>query len=212
MARAHYWQYLLNEEGQPVPYAQINVYDTGSLTPATIYETDVSISPIPSGMMYTEITGFFNFWADPNDYPTGMYFDITWSKAGSITAGGVDNVYLPMAYSQVDEGDTDTTKDKLVSNNQARLWNAKPNIYTTTGVSISGFAVVSAGQPATGYDYYYHAVHGFDQSYPLVTVHISGGLQINSISEYYTDSTLRIWLKTEDVSAADRAFNFTLVG
>jgi len=37
-------------------------------------------------------------------------------------------------------------------------------------------------------------------------------LQINSISEYYTDSTLRIWLKTEDVSAADRTFNFTLVG
>jgi len=209
--RSHYWQYLLNEEGQPVPYATITIYNAGTSATAIIYETMNSATVIPSATMYTRSDGFFDFWVDPNDYPTGMYFNITWSKIGSITAGHVENVYLPIKYEQVNDGDSDTTKNKLVSNALATSWTAKATVYTETGVLSSSFSHLPGSEPETGYESYYEVTHGATQGYPLVTVHVSGGLQLKTISEYLTVSKLRVWTETDNISGYG-PFNFTVIG
>lgn len=211
MSRSKYWQYLLNEEGQPVPYATILVKNAGSSTASTVYETESVGSSIPSGSILTDANGYFSFWGDPNDYPDGMNFDIAWSKPGSITAGGVNSVYLPMTYRQVDETDNDTTKDKLVSNDMARLWEARPQIYRTLNISGAELISPSAGLIDGNYNRYHNIDHPLSTEYPLVTVYLSGGRAIDNIPEYIDDNTVRVWIKSSLVSGS-ALYNFILVG
>jgi hypothetical protein len=212
MSRAKYWQYLLNQEGQPIDHATVVIYDAGTYDAAVIYETETTLTVIPSATMATTDAGYFEFWVDPNDYPTGMKFDIAWSKPGSITAGGVDGVYIPMIYSQVNEADTDTTKDKLVSNNLAQTWSAKASVNTAVGVSASNFVEVTAGQIEAGFDFYYNFDHTLTQGYPIVSAYISGGRMLRCWPEYISNSSIRIWLDSMDVSGSSETFNFTVIG
>jgi len=208
MARSHYWQYLLNQEGQPIPYATIQLYEASTTTPVSAYATEVATSIISAGVLTTNTAGYFDFWAEPSLYPDGMKFDLLWSKPGTITSGGVYDVYVAIVNDQVDEADTDTTKNKLVSNNLARIWEAKPKILAT---SASTFVSVTAGAIETGYDYYYDVDHAFTQGYPVVHVYVNEGKALSNIPEYIDSDTIRVWMKTVDVSGGG-IHRFTLVG
>lgn len=126
MARSHYWQYLINEEGQPIQSANIRIYKAGSTTPAYVYTQEVggtATNSIPQ--VSTNSNGFFEFWiADASDtlgYAPSQKFKIQWQKTG-ITTGVIDNVNIFQVYDGVDTADTDATLNKLVSNLLAKRW------------------------------------------------------------------------------------------
>lgn len=126
MARSHYWQYLINEEGQPIESANIRIYKAGGTTPAYVYTQEVggtATNSIPQ--VTTNSNGFFEFWiADASDtlgYAPSQKFKIQWQKTG-ITTGTIDNVNIFQIYDGVDVTDTDSTLNKLVSNVLAKRW------------------------------------------------------------------------------------------
>jgi len=211
MARSKYWQYLINEEGQPVPYATIQLFNASTTTPASAYAKEESESIISGGILTTDSAGYFDFWVDGNVYTEGMKFDLLWSKPGSIVSGGLYDVYVPINYEQVDEADTDTYKNKLVSNSLAKGWENKPKIYTETSVSAGYFQSVSAGAIKPGFDYYYDLNHDLLQDYPVTAVYVLNGKAIDHIPEYISGDILRIWMQTADVSGTGE-FNFTIIG
>jgi hypothetical protein len=109
MARVHYWHYLLNEEGQPVPDAVIGVLEAGTQTYLWIYDNELSgtafcnyektgTTPSTDGnpQIRTNSDGYFEFWvADSSDISrgySGIKLKITWSKPGIIDDGGIDNI------------------------------------------------------------------------------------------------------------------------
>ena len=93
MARVHVWQYLLNEEGQPIPGADIQVYLASTTTSAAIYYDERGGDPDYGGHMTTLSNGFFEFWvADDSEdggYALDQKFKVTWNKAG-ISSGFID--------------------------------------------------------------------------------------------------------------------------
>jgi len=102
MARSHYWQYLINEEGQPVEAAVINVYevtDEGDVD-IEIYTAESGGSIIVPGTLETDSNGFFDFCVpnelDPVDtvtYSADTLFKIAWEKA-NVISGSVDDVKI----------------------------------------------------------------------------------------------------------------------
>ncbi len=126
MALIKYFAHLLNEEGQPIPGADISVYLAGSTTDARIY-TDHNGSNLvdTSPQLVTNEDGYFEFWIgnpnDPNGYATTQKFKIAWDKEG-IAKGYNDYVDIMATFVAVDLNDNDTTRDRTVSNYLAGLW------------------------------------------------------------------------------------------
>jgi len=220
MSRTKYWQYLLNEEGQPVDGATIQVYNASTTTPASAYDTESGGTVISGGVLTTDSSGYFQFWCDPDLYPLGMKFNILWSKPGEITSGGVYNIYVPISYEQVNEADTgDTLKNKLVSNALATGWENKPKVFVESGVSASEFIgpIGESGYIETGYDCYHDVTYGstgLTQSYPLVQVYRNEGRAIYCIPEYINSPvyTVRVWMETSEVYESAYTYNFVLIG
>lgn len=62
MARYHYWQFLVNQEGQPINAADINVYLAGTTTPANVYTSETGTAytnTLPQAS--TNELGYFEF-------------------------------------------------------------------------------------------------------------------------------------------------------
>ena len=115
MARVHFWNFLLNSEGQPIENAEVWVYLAGTLTPADLYQSETgyySITPLSntfqsyedadetqSGVeiIKTDDTGYFEFWVGDNNevngYEATQKFKIKWYKAG-VAEGEIDYVNL----------------------------------------------------------------------------------------------------------------------
>ena len=121
MARAHYWQYLLNTEGQPIPNADIIVYNAGTDVKAYVFDSETGgiaddhTGTIINGIIpssphslpphtKTDANGFFEFWigdhTEINGYQAGLKFKIAWSKTGSISPGEIDNVDISIDTNQ----------------------------------------------------------------------------------------------------------------
>jgi hypothetical protein len=104
MARSHYWQFLLNNEGNPIKNADIYIYESGSETSAYIYGSEnggVASNTTPH--LRSNSLGYFEFWiADKNEnngYLPATKFKIAWSKPG-IASGYIDfiDIFSPEAY------------------------------------------------------------------------------------------------------------------
>lgn len=127
MSRVHFHSYVQNDEGQPVEGVEISIYLAGTTSPATVYDNESggsSTSVTPQATTNSE--GFFEFWVpaiDEGGYALDQKFKIVWEKVG-ITEGYIDyyEVFPAAAPGQVDETDTDTTKNKVVSNFLAKKW------------------------------------------------------------------------------------------
>lgn len=79
--RVHYFRYALNEQGQPIADATVNVYEAGTITPANIYEAESGGSAV--SFVMTDEDGSFEFWVDSADYDAfTQEFKIVVSKSG----------------------------------------------------------------------------------------------------------------------------------
>ena len=139
MARYHYWQYVIDEEGTPLDGVEIRFYlsdGTGIGTiEASIFRnpTTGAITTISQADLKTDANGFFEFWVGDayeveGGYAYNQKFRLQWYKAVLIQ-GYIDpvDVYPPLP--PVDEtvtgqvvGEADK-KNKLISNALAYKWN-----------------------------------------------------------------------------------------
>lgn len=120
--RYHFWQFLLNQEGQPINGASVSVFLAGTITPANIFTNEtltnvISVAP----QLVTTSNGFFEFWvADEEDsefgYSRGTKFKLVWERDG-VASGTVDYIDVFPLVEGVNEFDNSSTyKNKLISN------------------------------------------------------------------------------------------------
>ena len=132
MSRFHYWQFLLNKEGQPIPDANISVYLAGTEISANVYfdEFGSNYSNTPPQII-TNNMGYFEFWigdaSEEFGYSKGQKFKIEWEKPG-VALGQIDWIDIFPHVIEVDETDKfSNTKDKLISNKLAYRWEQHRN-------------------------------------------------------------------------------------
>jgi len=202
--RAHFWQYITNEEGQPIEGAYISIYLTGTTTPAAVYTSESGGSAVTeSPQIESDENGFFQFWiADYTDtygYDAGQKYTIAWEKEGVITAGSIDNVEIAVPTQEVDETSTNTLKNKLVSNNQAKVWTAKANMATITVYP----AGTGGGVPewaTESYGIYYDFIHNLGNGYPIVVVYnmdVTPATSVTSFLRYSSTTLTRVVVSEE---------------
>jgi hypothetical protein len=136
MARYHYWQYIVDEEGSPLDSVDISFYLSDQPTVfANIFlnPTTGAITTTEQAGLKTDANGFFEFWVgDPweveGGYEHSQKFRLEWYKAG-IIAGAIDPVDIFPPLPSVDEtasgqaiGEREK-KNKLISNALAYKWN-----------------------------------------------------------------------------------------
>jgi len=191
MSRAHYWSYLLNEEGQPVDAANITIYLATTSTAAYVFSVESGgIASNTAPQTTTNDEGFFEFWIgasnEINGYDAGQKFKITWSSPGTISDGEIDNMEILTVPGEVDETDTDTLKNKFVSNLLAKGWSAKTDTLTS--------AIASASWQVSGGDNYYELTHNLNNSYPLVMLYNDADNKTDTIEvETLTINSVRLW-------------------
>ena len=127
MARKHYWQFLVTDEGNPIENAQISIYVAGTEDPVYVYNDEVggtvtNLAP----QTVTSRKGFFEFWIadqnEPNGYTLDTKFKIAWSATG-VSTGYIDYVdVFSTAWEEVDVTDSNQTRNKAVSNFLAKGW------------------------------------------------------------------------------------------
>jgi len=137
MARYHYWQYIVDEEGSPLDSVEIRFYLSDQPTvEASIFlnPTTGAITTSSQADLKTDANGFFEFWVgDPweveGGYAHTQKFRLEWYKAG-IIAGYIDPVDVFPPLPSVDETATGQglgereKKNKLISNALAYKWNS----------------------------------------------------------------------------------------
>lgn len=139
MARLHYWQYIVDEEGTPLDSVEIRFYLSDGTGIGTV-EANIFLNPTTGAItttseanVITDANGFFEFWVgDAYEVEGGYAFDqkfrLTWYKAG-LVEGYIDPVDIYPPLPPVDETITGQTvgeadkKNKLISNALAYKWN-----------------------------------------------------------------------------------------
>lgn len=124
--RFHIWMFLNDEDGKPVPGADVSVFLAGTDIPATIYTSEFSSDTINTAPhLKTNSMGYFEFWIgdtyETEGYPSNQKFKLYFEKIG-IIEGYIDYVDVFPGYIEVDEFDIDPLKNKTVSNRLAFLW------------------------------------------------------------------------------------------
>ena len=129
MGRKHIWYFLKDEEGEPIENGAINLYLTGTLTEATVYNSATASGAIDQSTIITDSEGFFEFYLGDQfeDLPLIGYqptqnFDLAWLT--SSVSGSVVNIQIFDLIFPIDETDTDAEKNKMVSNQLAYDWDA----------------------------------------------------------------------------------------
>lgn len=133
MARLHYWQYIVDEEGRPLEDVNIRWYLNDNPT----QEADIFTHPTlgattttSTADIQTDGNGFFQMWIgdefeDLGGYAATQKFRLTWERAG-ILIGSIPNIDVFPPLFQVDETDSTSSttedKNKTISNTLAYKW------------------------------------------------------------------------------------------
>lgn len=140
MSRAHYWQYVLNTEGQPVSGAAISLHTSSPATSAnkvTLYTTLAGGTTVTS--ITTDSVGFFQFWvADLSE---------------SLTNGQNTNKSFVLKVSRGTSDEQEIT--------DIRLYFAPPRMYKQL--------LTTAWTPSAG-GYIYTISHYLNTDYPVVQI------------------------------------------
>lgn len=151
MARKHYWQFLVTDEGNPIENASISIYEAGSENPVWIFTDELGGSGTASTpQVTTSKKGFFEFWiatdVETNGYPISTKFRVAWSAPG-VSGGYIDYIdVFSTAVEPVLIGDTNPDLNKAVSNALATGWeNHKNWDVTVDGHPIHGIYGVDVG-------------------------------------------------------------------
>jgi hypothetical protein len=127
MARRHFWQYLLDENGNPVTEAEVRIYLAGTNQEADIYVSPEFGSATTSSNfdLKTDLIGFFEVWFGDvfelaGGYNNDQLFDIKWTKDSFSQT--IENVMVYAPLGEVDVNSTNTDKNKAISNAQGYRW------------------------------------------------------------------------------------------
>ena len=138
--KAHFWQYLIDTKGKPIKNANIYVYLAKTEIPAWYYDGEAGNRSYQSfntkdksgtvKVIKTNSNGYFEFWigdaTEVNGYSASQKFRIVWHKAG-VSKGELDNVEIATGPVEVDETNTNTIKNRTVSNYLAKKWTDHAN-------------------------------------------------------------------------------------
>lgn len=83
MAKYAFQDHYTDGMGRVVPSGTVNVYEAGTTTAATIYDSDGDA--ISGAQITTDDDGYFIFYVDDADYSAGQKFDIKLSKTNFRT-------------------------------------------------------------------------------------------------------------------------------
>jgi len=255
MARIHFWQYIVNDTGDPLENVNVRVWKADSPTEeAYIFTHPITGNPTTTSTagLSTDGNGFVECWfgdelESSGGYSSSQRFKLTWYRAG-MSDGYIDNINIypntfrvvetdnvssdkdvknklisnQLAYNweshrntsvvsttihgmePVDENDTNTDYNKLVSNvKMNHIW----SVLTSAGaasISISGSAVREfdvTSWTSSGDLYYADLDHFLNRNYPIVSAYkTSNGKQIqpNEI-ESISNSRIRIWMPEDTI-------------
>jgi len=81
--RYMFFGFHVDNEGRPIPNANVSIYLAGTDTPAKVYESQTSPTPLETPpQITTDEKGFFIFWVDTQDYDPTQKFKIVIEKEG----------------------------------------------------------------------------------------------------------------------------------
>ena len=142
MARIHYWQYIVDDQGRPLQDVNVRLYLSDNPTlEADIFTHHALGAPTTTSLalLQTDGNGFFELWIGDEFENIGGYvstqkFKLTWQRAG-IQIGSISNIDVFPPVFKVDETDntssTKTDKNKTVSNELAYKWDQHvDSVYT----------------------------------------------------------------------------------
>lgn len=133
MARVHYWQFIVDEEGRPLESVDIRFLLSDEPTQEAEIFTHNSLggpTTTSSANIQTDGNGFFEFWIGDEFELLGGYvatqkFLLTWQRAG-ILFGQIDDIDVFPPVFTVNENDNSSPvkdqKNKMVSNALAYKW------------------------------------------------------------------------------------------
>ena len=139
MARVHYWQYIVDEEGRPLENVDIRFLLSDEPTEEAEIFTHNSLGGptiTSSANITTDGNGFFEFWVGDEFELLGGYvatqkFLLTWQRAG-ILFGQIDDIDVFPPIFTVDETDNTSPvkdqKNKMVSNALAYKWDTHADL------------------------------------------------------------------------------------
>ena len=205
MARSHYWQYILNSEGQPVEDVSITLYLANTTTPARVYSSETGGTPTSAApQTTTDANGFFELWVSNNSddptygYDTTQKFKLKWEKAGIVAASTVNNldIFPPvLTFEEVEVSGasaSNTKKNKLVSNLLASGWENHKNIIHSSSTPAHGLDDVDETDTNLKYNKLinnYLAKGWTDHKNSLYTTAGSGVHGFQNIDETSSDTT-----------------------
>ena len=138
MARVHYWQYILDEEGRPLENVDIRFYlnDSPTVEAEIFTHPTLGVSTTSSeAEIKTDGNGFFEFWLGDefesiSGYTSDQKFRLTWNRAG-IYSGYINDIDVFPPIFTVDEADNVSVskddKNKVISNALAYKWDNHVN-------------------------------------------------------------------------------------
>ena len=138
MALKHFWYSLRDEEGIPILGESVYIYKNGTTNELDIFNsagTQLS-QPLTTNTSYP--SGAFDFYVKDiysSGYDASQKMTISWST------GSVDNLDIFTNLYIVDETDTNTNPNKLVSNQMTYNWE------THRSLAVSGATVVHSLYP-----------------------------------------------------------------
>ena len=142
MARIHYWQYIVDDQGRPLQDVNVRLYLSDNPTQeADIFTHHALGAPTITSTtnLKTDDNGFFELWIGDEFENIGGYvstqkFKLVWQRAG-IQIGSISNIDVFPPVFKVDETDnissTVTDKNKTISNELAYGWDT----HVDTGIA-----------------------------------------------------------------------------
>lgn len=205
-SRSHIWKFLVTDEGIPLEGATVTVTLAGTATPMVIYDVASGGSPVANSEITTKSNGYFEFWVDgiADGYGVDQKAKISWVSAG-VSEGYIDyvDVIFGSSFDVVDVGDTDSTRNKLVSNLLANGWEQHKDFDITGGGSVHGIEGVDetdtntdqtklvSNNLAKGWEDHKNslvtagAVHGISSATPYSTWLLAGDTKTKLVSDEF---------------------------
>lgn len=184
MARSHFWQYVLNSEGQPVSGAIIQLYaEPMSVDPQPVYLYTSPDAIQKSQYVQTDNNGFFEFWIlDKNESLTDGF---NTNKTFTMVIGG------------------GTFEERIITN--MKFLFEPPKIF-----SDSLFTTFTESPSGT---YEIEITHNLNTNYPMVQVYdMNTKLVIPAIIESIDANTLSIIVELDDSELEEIPVSVIVIG
>lgn len=201
MARIHYWQYIVDEQGRPLENVNVRWYLNDNPTEEAEIFTHPSLgSPTTTSdaNIKTNGEGFVEFWVgdefeDSGGYTATQQFKLTWERAG-IFLGQINNIDIFPPVLKVDETDnfssTKDNKNKVISNALAYKWDTHTDNQVPT-VTVHGMEGVDTSDDVD--DTYNKLVSNSLMNYILAAITSAGVISIGASAATERNFTVTSW-------------------